>query len=214
MAAVQHEPVAEEVVQFLPAPPPPPPLPPPPPSHPPTPPSPSPPHFPQRITFLWAPHVQEWCFFFFCVCVFFSSSFLPLSNQLTKALPFRRVFFFPLFFFFCSLPPPLARRFSLFTKHTSFFLSTVGFLALFLEPCVPPPPPPASSFLPPLLLLPGQLFSSGSGEERWSRFVSSSPSGQGSRGAHGSPLSLSLPLSLPHPRLSLHRVMREQRCGR
>lgn len=104
---------------------------------------------------------------------FFPSSFLPLSNRLTKALPFRWVS-------------------SLSVAHSHFLLQTHSLspfrLSLTLPWAVCPPLPSLTPRLPPLLL-PGQLFSSGSARAP-DLFVSSSPSRQGSRGAHGSSLSL------------------------
>lgn len=182
MAAVQHEPVAEKVVQFLPAPPPPPP----------SPLVPPPSQLSEQLTYpsSWPLHCRHGGVFFFFL-------FPPLLQPANKSLALSPGFF--------SLSLLLAHAFSY--KHTHSFPFKQSF-SLTLPGAVCPPLPSLSPRLPPLLL-PGQLFSSGSARVL-EPFVSSSPSGQGSRGAHGSSLSL----THPHPRLSLHTVMREQLCGR
>ena len=156
MAAVQHEPVAEKVVQFLPAPPPPltssllP--------------------FHSSLTLPLVLFTVDMVFFFF----FF---FFPLFIRLTKALPFC------LFF----LSPLLAHAFSY--EHTHFCLQQS--FSLTLPGAVCPPLPSLTPRLPPLL--PGQFLSSG---RRQSAGVFRLLLHQraGSRGVHGSTLSLSLTL--------------------
>lgn len=168
MAAVQHEPVAEKVVQFLPAPPPPPPPPP---------------------SSLLPPSSQSssltlplGLFTVDMVGVFFSSSFLPFSNRLTKALPFRRVFSLSLC---CLLTLSL-------TNTLTLSLSNSLFLLLFLEPCVPPSPPSL------LVCLPSSSPVSSSPQavrECWSRSSPPPLAGRAQEERMGA-LSLSLTLTL------------------
>lgn len=153
MAAVQHEPVAEKVVQFLPAPPPPPTsslLP-------------STAHLP----FLLASSLQTWCFFFFL----FPPPLQP-ANKSLALLPFF------------SNPHCL---FTLYLMNTLTFAFNSRFLLLFVELCVPPSPPSLLACLPS-----SPVSSCPRADDRvLESLVSSSTSGQGSRGVHGSSLSLS-----------------------
>lgn len=177
MAAVQHEPVAEKVVQFLPVPPPPPPYLVPPPSH-------------STLTLPLGLFTVD-------MLVFFSSSFLPLSNRLTKALPFC-----------CFFPPlPVAHSSFLLWTPSLFPFKTDGFSCS--SWCRVSPLPSLTPRLPPLLL-PGQLFSSGSPRECRSCSSPPPPAGRAQEECMGA---LSLSLYLSHPRLSLHTVIREQFCG-
>lgn len=119
MAAVQHEPVAEEVVQFLPAPPPPPPLVPP------------PSQLSEQLTYpsSWPLHCRHG--------VFFSFLFPPPLQPANKSLALS-----PGFFSFCcslTLSP---------TNTLTLFLSTVVFSHSSLSR-VSPPPLPLSSFASP-----------------------------------------------------------------
>lgn len=122
------------------------------------------------------------------VC-FFSFLFPPPLQPANKSLALSRGFSLS----FCLL---LAQAFSY--KHSLFspFNSRFFFLSLFFQLC--PPPPLPHSFLACLpSSFPGQLFSSGS-VRALEPSVSSSPSRQGSRGAHGSSLPHSLSLSPSH----------------
>lgn len=119
MATVQHEPVAEEVVQFLPAPPPLP-LVQPPSQH------------SQQLTYpsSWPLHCRHGVFFFLFPLPLSS----PFPNRLTKALPFRRDFFF--------VPQRVLLVHTFSSKHTFYFNSAL--LGLFFSVCVPPSPPSLS----------------------------------------------------------------------
>lgn len=123
MAAVQHEPVAEEVVQFLPAPPPLP-LVQPPSQH------------SQQLTYpsSWPLHCRHGVFFSFS-----SSSFLPLSKPANKSLALSPGFFFLYLSACCSFTLSLPNTLS---------ISTVLYSGSSFR-CASPPPLPFSLSPPP-----------------------------------------------------------------
>lgn len=185
MAAVQHEPVAAKVVQFLPAPPP-----------------------PRRPSLLPPSQLSQ-----------SSSLTLPLGLFTVDMVGF---FFFSSFLF----PPPLqpankslALSPGSVSPCCSLTLSVIITLTLPLSTVdfsysswsrAPPPPLPLSSFASPppprSALLLRQCESAGA-----VRLLLPQRAGL-KRSAWE--LAVSLSLSHPHPRLSLHAVMREQLCGR